>query len=102
MTAALFFLIRLYRTLLNSDASLQLVSGRHQHVWTSRQLARSAGDREVRISFGMAALFCWQQFVMVAANLFTEENFAYYDFMLSHVAKGYQQGHGRKLVSFCI
>ena len=50
--------------------------------------------------FGIAALVCRHEFVMVAANLFTEENFAYYDLLLSHVAKEYQQGHGRKLVSF--
>ena len=47
----------------------------------------------------MAALVCQHEFVMVAADLFTEGNFASYDLMLSHVAKEYQQGHGRKLVS---
>ena len=60
-------------------------------------LGRRSGVLDI---FGMAALVCRHEFVMVAANLFTEENFAYYDLMLSHVAKEYQQGHGRKLVSF--
>lgn len=90
MTAALCFLIRLYRTLLNSDATLQA------GIWevpacvdfkAVGSLGRRLRSQDI---FGMAALFCWQQFVMVAANLFTEENFAYYDFMLSHVANGYQ------------
>lgn len=34
-----FFLMRLYRNLLNSNATLQLVFGRPHHVWTSRQSA---------------------------------------------------------------
>ncbi|KAL0038483.1 hypothetical protein WJX77_007988 [Trebouxia sp. C0004] len=60
-------------------------------------LGRRSGVLDI---FGMAALVCRHEFVMVAANLFTEENFAYYDLMLAHVAKEYQQGQGRRLVSF--
>ncbi len=44
---------------------------------------------------GMAALVCRHEFVMTAVNLFTEENFAYYDLMLAEVLKQYSQENGR-------
>ncbi|KAL0022675.1 hypothetical protein WJX79_009212 [Trebouxia sp. C0005] len=37
---------------------------------------------------------------MVAANLFTEENFAYYDLMLDTIQQHYHEGTGRRLVCF--
>ena len=50
--------------------------------------------------FEMAALVCRHEFTMVAANLFTEENFAYYDLMLDNIQQQYQEGTGRRLVCF--
>jgi hypothetical protein len=49
---------------------------------------------------GMAALVCRHEFVMTAVNLFTEENFAYYDLMLADVLKQYSQENGRHLQCF--
>ena len=60
-------------------------------------LGRRSGVLDI---FGMAALVCRHEFTMVAANLFTEENFAYYDLMLDNMLKQYQEGSGRRLVCF--
>jgi len=60
-------------------------------------LGRRAGVLDI---FGMAALVCRHEFTMVAANLFTEENFAYYDLMLDNIQQQYQEGTGRRLVCF--
>ena len=60
-------------------------------------LGRRAGVLDV---LGMAALVCRHEFTMVACNLFTEENFSYYDLMLSQVLKQYTEGNGRRLVCF--
>jgi hypothetical protein len=49
---------------------------------------------------GMAALVCRHEFVMTAVNLFTEENFAYYDLMLADVLKQYSQENERLLQCF--
>ncbi len=49
---------------------------------------------------GMAALVCRHEFVMTAVNLFTEENFAYYDIMLADVLQQYSQENGRRLQCF--
>lgn len=60
-------------------------------------LGRRAGVLDI---LGMAALVCRHEFTMIAANLFTEENFAYYDLMLSQVLQQYTEGDGRRLVCF--
>ncbi|DBA80913.1 TPA: hypothetical protein ACH3X2_007136 [Trebouxia sp. C0005] len=56
---------------------------------------RRAGVLDI---FGMVALLCWHEFTMVAANLFTEENFAYYDLMLDTIRQHYHDGTERRLV----
>ena len=48
----------------------------------------------------MAALVCRHESVMTAVNLFTEENFAYYDLMLADALKQYSQENGRRLQCF--
>ena len=49
---------------------------------------------------GMAALVCRHEFVLVAANLFTEENFAYYDIMLAQLLEQYPEEDGKQLLCF--
>ncbi|KAL3145680.1 hypothetical protein ABBQ32_003215 [Trebouxia sp. C0010 RCD-2024] len=48
---------------------------------------------------GVAGLICRHEFVLVIANLFTEENFAYYDLMLEQLVHEYA-AEGRELVCF--
>ena len=49
---------------------------------------------------GIAALVCRHEFVMAAVNLFTEENFAYYDIMLDRLLKQYSEENGKQLICF--
>ena len=58
-------------------------------------LGRRAGVLDI---LGMAALVCRHEFTMIVANLFTEENFSYYDIMLSQVSQQYAEGEDRRLV----
>lgn len=49
---------------------------------------------------GLAAIVCRHEFVMVCVNLFTEENFAYYDLMLEHLLAQYPGKDGKQLHCF--
>ncbi|DBB05588.1 TPA: hypothetical protein ACH3X1_012532 [Trebouxia sp. C0004] len=49
---------------------------------------------------GMAALVCRHEFVAVATNMFTPENFCYYDIMLEHTMKEFRESSGRQLECF--
>ena len=49
---------------------------------------------------GMAALVCRHEFVAVATNMFTPENFCYYDIMLEHAMKEFSESSGRQLKCF--
>ena len=60
-------------------------------------LGRRAGVLDI---LGMAAMVCRHEFTMVAVNLFTEENFAYYDLMLTKIQQQYSEGNGRQLLCF--
>ena len=60
-------------------------------------LGRKVGILDI---FGMAAPVCRHEFTMIAANLFTEENFSYYDIMLSPVLQQYTEGDDRCIVCF--
>lgn len=51
-------------------------------------------------SQGIAAAVCRHEFVLVAVNLFTHENFVYYELMLEHLLNMYDTEKGRKLHSF--
>ena len=49
---------------------------------------------------GMAALVCRHEFVAVAVNMFTAENFCCYDIMLKQMAEQYSRDPDQKLVCF--
>lgn len=49
---------------------------------------------------GMAALVCRHEFVAVAVNMFTPENFCYYDIRLERMQQQYSQDPDRQLVYF--
>ena len=49
---------------------------------------------------GMAALICRHEFVAAAVNMFTPENFVYYDIMLASVLKQFDGSEDRHLRSF--
>ena len=49
---------------------------------------------------GMAALVCRHEFVAFAVNMFTPENFCYYDIMLERMLKQYSQESGCLLMCF--
>ena len=49
---------------------------------------------------GTAALVCRHEFVAVAVNMFTTENFCYYDIMLKHVQDSFSKEPSRKLLCF--
>ena len=51
---------------------------------------------------GMAALVCRHEFVAVAVNMFTPENFCYYDIMLERMLRQYSQESGRLLMCFVL
>lgn len=60
----------------------------------------SLGKRSAVLdNMGLAGLICRHEFVLVVANLFTEENFAYYELMLQQLAEQYASD-GRELVCF--
>ena len=46
----------------------------------------------------MAALVCRHEFVAFAVNMFTPENFCYYDIILERMLKQYSQESGRLLM----
>ncbi len=48
---------------------------------------------------GLAGLVCRHEFVLAMVNLFTEENFAYYDIMLEQLVAKYGT-EDRELVCF--
>ena len=49
---------------------------------------------------GMAAVMCRHELVAVAVNMFTPENFCYYDIVLERMLKQYSQESGRLLMWF--
>ena len=51
-------------------------------------------------TMGTAAVVCRHEFPMAAVNMFTEENFVYYDVMLQHIMQQYHAHPDRKLVCF--
>ena len=51
-------------------------------------------------NMGMAAIVCRHEFPMAAVNMFTEENFVYYDLMLERILRQYQDSPDRQLVCF--
>lgn len=51
-------------------------------------------------SQGIAAAVCHHEFVLVAVNLFTNENFVYYELIVNELLRLYDSDKGRKLHTF--
>ncbi len=49
---------------------------------------------------GIAAAVCRHEFVLVATNLFTHENFVYYEMIVEELLRLYDTEKGRKLHTF--
>lgn len=73
----------------------------HQHVWNSRLLSNLASFHQCWTPLAwQAALVCRHEFVAVAVNMLTAENFCYYDIMLKHMRDQYEAVPSRQLGVF--
>jgi hypothetical protein len=62
-------------------------------VWSILQLCRCCEQ-------GVAAATCRHEFTLVAVNLFTHENFVYYELILERLLRMYDVEKGKKLMCF--